>query len=421
MAPGSHWFRELNFLLIYIISSHFVFGDKKNRFYNIPLLLLFTLTLLFDPMSGVFGWAAVVLSCVINFYKNHTIRITAKKIFTAGGILLVLIMTLIAYSNNAQYFFSMLKENIFSGGLSDQSIRYLVFNGLMLFLISLFYVNNKLSYKYIYFAFLGNISIVYYLMTPDWVHYYKYLEYAIIFYMCIYIVLYNFVFLNILKFSWIKNNVVYKFNSVSLKFIEIVIYLIIFSIIFANFSKFNKINSISPLTTFYGSDNQLFFSANDFEINDKKIVADISRELEHHLTAYPSVTNKNFIVSNFDKYILFLYNVKNNFGFVDLRSQMVDDKEMKKIISFIKKNGGTFVVDQKNFQVNLGYGPKISGDPVLIEGDGKYFLGPYNYIKSKLRMIKISQYIYDHCDKDHQQSNDNWSTFSCPASLGVFK
>ena len=97
---------------------------------------------------------------------------------------------------------------------------------------------------------------------------------------------------------------------------------------------------------------------------------------------------------------------------------MVDDKEMNKIISSIQKNGGGFIVDQKNFQINPGYGPKISGDPILIEGDGKYFLGPYNYIKSQLRMAKISEYIFNHCAKNDQQSNDNWSTFSCPASTG---
>ena len=418
LAPGSHWFRELNFLLIYIISSYFIFSDKKYRHFNIPLLLLFALTLLFDPMSGVFGWAAVVLSYAIYFYKNHTIKITAKKIWTAAAIFLVLIITFIAYSSNAQYFFSMMKGNIFSSELSDKAIRYLVFNGLMLFVMVMLYINNKLSYKYIYFAFLGNISIVYYLMTPDWVHYYKYLEYIVIFYMCIFIVSYNFIFFNTIQFCWFKNYVLNKFNSGSIKFLKIAILLIVFLAIFSQLSKFNKINNTSPLTKFYGSDHQVFFSADNFTINHKKISADISRELGDHLAAYPSTTNQNYIVSNFDKYILFLYNVKNNFGFVDLRSQMVDDKEMNKIISSIQKNGGGFIVDQKNFQINPGYGPKISGDPILIEGDGKYFLGPYNYIKSQLRMAKISEYIFNHCAKNDQQSNDNWSTFSCPASTG---
>ncbi|MDP3122724.1 hypothetical protein [Polynucleobacter sp.] len=415
LAPGAHWFRELNFLIIYFISNYFIFIEKDFKYYRILFLfLLFIFTLLLDPMSGAFAWTAVFLSYIVNIYKKRSIEITKKNALIAATIVLTLVITVISYSSNAYYFLSMINNNIISSDLSNHAIRYLILNTLTLIIILTLYIKNKLNYKYIYFAFLGNISIIYYLMTPDWVHYYKYLEYVLPFYMCIFIILKNFVSENAFKFFTMKTNFADKIDVRSLEFLKILILLVIFLIIFFNLMKFNSINKESPITTMFGSDNNIFFKTDDFIINNKKISANISSDLAGHLGAYPLENNQNFIVSNFDKYILFLYDVKNNFGFIDLRTQLVSDMEMDKIISAIKNNGGTFVVDHKNLQINLGFGPKISGDRKLIEGDGKYFLGPYNFAKTQLRMAKISEYIYQHCNKNDQQSNTQWSVFSCP-------
>lgn len=414
-APGTHWFRELNFLLIYIISNYYIFFEKKCRYHSVPILLLFLLTLLLDPMSGFFGWTAVFLSYAINLYKNNQIKITEKNIITSVAIFIFLIIIFIVYNDNAQYFFSMVSNNVFSNNLSDQKIRYLLLNGLILFLMVIFYLQNKLNYKYIYFAFLGNISIIYYLMTPDWVHYYKYLEYVIIFYMCFFIFSYNLIISNINKFSWLNINVINFLNDRSIKFLKLTLLVIVFLIILSHLIKFNKINNESPLTVLYGADGHIFFDSYNYTINGKKISANISRGLADHLDKYPSKIGNNFIVSNFDKYLLFLYNKKNNFGYIDLRTQVVDDGKMNKIISAIKNNGGKFIVDQKNFKINPEYGPKISGDSILIEGNGQYFLGPYNSIKSQLRMAKISEYIHNNCSLNYYESNNDWYVYNCSA------
>ncbi|MDP3622086.1 MAG: hypothetical protein Q8R65_09240 [Polynucleobacter sp.] len=416
LAPGAHWFRELNFLIIYMVSNYYIFGDKKSKFCNIKLLFFAIFTLLFDPMSGFFGWSAVTLSYLLSNFTKNTIQITKKNVLIAVSFFAFLVVILFFYSSNAYYLFSMLVNNLFSNQLTASSQRFIIFNVLMLCVIALLYINNKVNYKYIYFSFLGNISIIYYLMTPDWVHYYKYLEYVILFYMCIFIISYNYFYLYLIKSAWFGEKIISRVNQGSIYFIKIMFLAALFVAISINFLKFNAINNSSPITVLYPQNNQIFFDSVESTINNKKIISNISSDLASHLSEFPLSDQKKYIVSNFDKYILFLYNQKNNFGYIDLRSQLVSDREADKILSVIKKNGGTFVVDENNFHINLGYGPKISGDPILIEANGTYFLGPYNYIKSQLRMAKISEYIFNKCIKEDRHSKNNWSTFNCPAS-----
>jgi hypothetical protein len=415
LAPGVHWFRELNFVFIYLISSYYVFNNNKN-IYSTNFVLLILFTLIFDPLSGFFGWAAVLSCGGLQLFKTN--RYNIKEIVGCVSIVvLVSAVFLFANQSNGYYFASMLNNNLLEGNLSSKGTKYLVINISILFLLIVLYLNKKIDYKFIYFGFVGNISILYYIMTPDWVHYYKSLEYSILMYMCVFIAGLDLITRKIKEEGInFKSKYLVKLNDESFAFCKAALIFILLLIIVSNLQKISKINNKSPLTRLYdGGDGRILFNTEEFIINNRKLKANMSQELVSHLSAYPFQINQSFTISGFDKYILFLYDKKNNFGSVDLRSQLVSRKETGKIISIIQNKGGIYIVDKKNFNIKAKYGPKLSGDKVLIEGRGDYYLGPYNFVNSQLRLAEISEYIHSNCSINKKNSNEGWNTYYCLA------
>jgi hypothetical protein len=110
------------------------------------------------------------------------------------------------------------------------------------------------------------------------------------------------------------------------------------------------------------------------------------------------------LISKNDKFILFLYDRKNNFGTVDLVPTL-DEKQYLLIKEKILHTNANFMLDKSNLALDGRFG--ILRDSKAVDAKSVSYLS----YKNKLRLYYLTDLIRLNCKNTYQ--SDRWETYHC--------
>jgi hypothetical protein len=397
LAPGYHWYREL------ITIAIFYFLVQVKEFNRKTIAILFAtiiLSFLMDPSFLIISVAAFILTSLFSRKLNFKYIL----ILLCTGLIF-----LFALKNNIIYLIDSLKIVYEIIGLNQEilndatKILCLAVLGIFLNLASGF---NK---NYIYFNFISLISFLYIIVTPDKFHYYKWLEYSL---PMLAVLMYNIIFL--IRSVRIRTNIdVQTENQFLLKtyrfvynnFSTMISLLCLGLILFASINLYKLINTPPKYFHLRMFDNhQIFFNAEIFNINGREIGLNMSEDNIQQLSQFPKDLKYDYLISKNDKFILFLYDRKNNFGTVDLVPTL-DEKQYIYLKEKILKSNANFMLDTSNFEIDGRFG--ILRDSKVLDAKNVSYLS----YKNKIRLYYLSDLIRNHCESTHRL--DGWETYHC--------
>jgi hypothetical protein len=159
----------------------------------------------------------------------------------------------------------------------------------------------------------------------------------------------------------------------------------------------------------YDKKDFLYFNYKNHYINNRLIKGNISKQLEDHLNNFPSLSKMDYIISPYDKYILFLFDESNGFDSVDLIAWLDDNKKQSLLLKKINnsENSVDILIDENIFNFNHSYGIK-----------NKFINEEYSYpskiqLKNKIRASEIAYYIIKNCELNKSKSAGNWKYYIC--------
>jgi len=150
--------------------------------------------------------------------------------------------------------------------------------------------------------------------------------------------------------------------------------------------------------------HQIFFNAEIFNINGREIGLNMSEDNIQQLSQFPKDLKYDYLISKNDKFILFLYDRKNNFGTVDLLPTL-DEKQYLLIKEKILHTNSNFMLDKSNLALDGRFG--ILRDSKVLDAKNVSYLS----YKNKLRLYYLTDLIRFNCKNTYQ--SDRWETYHC--------
>jgi hypothetical protein len=151
-----------------------------------------------------------------------------------------------------------------------------------------------------------------------------------------------------------------------------------------------------------------------YNINNKIIEADMSYELAEHLKSFPAEYQPDLIISNYDKYISFLYNKRNGFKDPDLVAWMDSQERLEEAtqLALGSPNEIKIILDLK--ALNPGVLASLFSSHITYG-----LLSPASSlnVKGRLRLAELSSKLLSACSPIQKNNTNYWILISCKTSL----
>lgn len=413
IAPGFHWLREL---LLIIVPTVFLVLNLPSRVIGnnnfIPkkliLFLFFAIFIYFvDPIFCTISFTSLLITLfllnnriICKFYCDNKIRFYSVLFFLviSGGILFYF------QRSKINYIFDKLLN--LGGGLIpfDRFGSSVVIVVCLVAILSLLFLSSfkkNSAFLLSYFSITTLFVSFYYFITPDVFHFIKFLEYAIPFFLFFVISSFGF-------HRYINKFIFYSKNNILRNKVTFFVSFLFFLFLSPS-NYFNDSKGSSELKVFDSLGN-FYFSSTEHLINKRLIKANISPDLVNHLSLSFDLTNVDYIISPYDKYLTFLYDKRNGFPSPDFVAWL-DSKEKYDLVKshFNKPSKITLVlVDEEIFNVNLRLGMK-SHDAMW---HSLHMASKLN-LKGRIRAYELSKNILNDCAIKSYDSKIKWFLFEC--------
>ncbi len=410
-APGFHWSRELCLIAPVIIFNQYMQIDKnklstpKKIFLCAFLLLLSFLLISLDSFFSLISIFLIILSSVIINYEEllRWFKKFNKKYLYFFTIVFVLFASYFLISmmfQNFSYIISLQPSFFRALDVSADNARYSLLTILsgLIFLFYLKHKNQKDKFPAYYFSLTTIITSLYFFITPDNFHFYKSQEFAMPFYLLVFLEAKNY----FKRFS--------RENHFQNLLKNIGFLLLIFIAIFLVFSlfKFTK-PSMQQEIVFNSYGNKFYSNAKKFQINGKEIEANLSDEAAMHLNNFQKVTGKyDFVLSPFDKYILFLYEKNNGFSRPDFISSLTHSELDQVLDKFSNMTNFKIVIDDYIF--DLSYNARLLSSHMRL---GYLSRGHTTALQARIHAEDFGYYLINSCTKQENESIPGWGVYVC--------
>ncbi|NQW45476.1 MAG: hypothetical protein HQ462_08740, partial [Deltaproteobacteria bacterium] len=405
LAPGFHLQRATILLAVGLIWGKLYVTDLK-RFSNVIfILLLLILCYLVDPAFALIGYAAAMTSLILmkKAYWWRTIFERRRNIILMSLVGVIGFGCILLFSSSMLYIQDKLfngEPGLFKFTLVDYVREFCLFGVVAVYTWVYRYTGSPIAIYSVIVAFFVSF---YYLITPDSFHF----KYQII---C------SVPFLGWVLISF--TDYVHRFSTLN-PGARIFGYRICSTDKFPNFSKIGVGFSITSLIVaiIYNVisvpnefhlrtnyiDSSYLSSTKILNINGKKIDADLSDKAQRILNSYP-IGYKGITVSELDKYIEFIYGIKNGFDSPDLVSWIDSDKKLNALLR--NTRGFIFIIDKEASYINLSK-QLLYSHPIL----GSMAIASKIKTSGLIRVRDFTTHIEGMCSKIY--FNTYWNVFQC--------
>ena len=444
LAPGYHWFRDIIIILIpYLTIKILKIYNNKNSYSSKELALfgaLFCVTLLAcfltDPL---YAFLSIISSCftliICSFNKAIQLAKILRNYLFFGVLLFFLgIAYIILRMDGGKFSFIMDKLNYGDFGLLSFNLEHysIVFSVIVVsILVILFSINNGLRYRLCYFAISSIVLSLYFFILPDDAHFKKFMEIVIIFALSAIVYLELLVMRFYRRSSLIRENyfsVKEKIKNIKKLFLEKYLKIDYFATLSRLSSyQYKTILLIFPLFIGYyfvalrddpAQDRRyrdqwtrgFYFSAEHHVINARHIEADLKPEIISHLKSFPKDVPADYIISNYDKYLSFLYDKRNGFEIPDLVAWISSEKKLEKSKKLINSEGETkvFILDL------LALNPEVQMALLTRHKNFGYLSRASSLnVKGRMRLTELSISLIKSCKISFEDRQNGWAVLAC--------
>lgn len=408
LAPGFHWSRELIFVSVGALAYWIqVSSEKADRFdwikFSVIGACLIIMLYFLDPIYCAISLALLFIASILKFRAfvfELLHRSPLMMSIVAVGVLISLgLLVFLGGATKLQYIYeklSTLGGSLFALGGHDNTIAAMLFIMAGLFCVYSMVVRNLL---WLYFSLVSMVSIAYYLITPDRFHLFKYIEYSVPMFISIYIAI---------QASWLRSKFVIS-SRIAKPIVAALFGLTALGVIQGAIGLSNNYPHESQLFTHDYSGNK-YFSWKSYLVNSRVINIDASDEFIDHLEKFPGHVKTDYLISPYDKHILFLYDRRNGFGNVDFVASLDSQARLDGFITLLSKPNRSFsvLVDMTLVDFKDVPGLYMGSQPL-----GGLFLSSNLYRKARLRASRIASFVLAECVENVDLRAGNWGIFKC--------
>lgn len=453
LAPGYHWFRELVLLgvvTIFIYNLDIMQNNTNNRKHQRHVIFYFisagTLAILYltDPLYFVISAFSIFSSLAVCYYSSlaHVIR-NYKRLVIGCVLVAPLFIVYFIYAHAAKFIYIIDKfQNSDFGLFSEKSYYSFYVNCIILICILITYrlIDRPKHILLCIFSVICAITSIYFYSQPDDAHFKKYIELNIPFFLLmanslvfqITITLQHLLLpngkdsnihdtpkspnaaLGIYLSRYIKslkhliNAIIYKKHNNPYQGATLIICVIAY---FASNQLFLLSGSPQLERNIYDDFGNKYFVSEIHSINNISIDANIDENIISHLSSYPVTLHADYVISNYDKYLSFLFGVRNGFDSPDLVAWLNSSKRYNDTLSHLlhKNSMITIVVDPWIMSID----PRNTLKSNHSWAGGLAKAANLN-LKARYRVAEIASNVVNSC---RQISNDphaqDWLIFEC--------
>lgn len=453
LAPGYHWFRELVLLAVVClcvqIKEHLQINKlhssrpKDVFFYSCSACLLILLYLT-DPLYFIISTFSVFASLGICYYSSlvRLIRNSPKILF--GFVLLIpIIAVYFSYSHAGKLIYIMDKFQNSDFGLFAEKLYYSFYvNSIIITCLVVAYniLNKPRDLLLCIFSLITAITSIYFYTQPDDAHFKKYVELNTPFFL---LLTKHFVFDKIISkfngFSWIdllkgeetgSENTIQKIvsrkliylgnleniilsvrNKISRSVIEgAVLVFCISGYVLIN-QNYLMVGTPQLERNIYDDFGNKYFVADSHPINNVLIEANMNENIVEHLSNYPLSVQADYVISNYDKYLTFLYDVRNGFDSPDFVAWLNSSKRYDETLTYLLHSDRKIkiVIDRRIMSID----PRNSLKSNHSWAGGLAKAANLN-LKARYRVAEIAINVANTCQQiTENSSHQDWLVFEC--------
>jgi hypothetical protein len=407
LAPGFHWYRELvlvavGALLQWAASSWSAMGPRRGWWRLVAMGAALLVCFLVEPTFFLVAVSCAVLAVLWGHQRAVVDYIKAK----ADGRYLLVLLAILATAVIAVV------------ALQGSKLAYVSqkLRGDDLVLPAAKYVTRTLvtcaaSFGFLvvlrgrpqlvvhgYFALVALVASLYYFVTPDSFHFYKFAEYAVPFG----VALAGFVVDR--HGGWARSHFALPRRWLTG---ATATGLVALAMIASGNLRKTPVQWERRLRDSFGVP---YFQAAPFTINGRMIRANISERLAEHLRAFPAAAQVDFMVSPFDKYVTFLYDRTNGFSAPDLVAWLDSSGKLERSLRSTAGSDRPVLVllDEATLDVDPRFGVR-EGHSVL----GSLHLASKLNLKGRLRAADLGAELMARCAVDERGGSKRWRLLRC--------
>ena len=405
LAPGYHWSRELVLIVVPTLASlALLCRARTGAFGNVPAQLAYLgaalLLFLLDP-----AFLLVALACLLGaFGLTHLRALYHRLVATRRRILVVSAGILGVFTGLAYQQFSNLSyvlNKLVSGDyllFAFDAKRYYEVLCISLFavLVLVWTINVARRWMVAYFALIALASSTYYYITPDKFHYYKYLEYLLPLVVLVAGGVGKYAAERLAQRQWARALPLRR-AATGLALLVLV------------FSAYRLVLSLTAANDVRLQDGRYYFNFRPAVVNGREMSGNYSDVMLDHLRSFPKNVDFDYLISPFDKYIIFLYDMHNGFGAPDMVSSLDSTHRLQAFDDMVlsKDEDKTILLDTTIFDLDARYGIH-SGNHDL----GKVAYASKLNVKSRLRAQDLANYVQQHCSAAGP-AHGAWRVYRC--------
>jgi hypothetical protein len=406
LAPGFHWFRELVLVAVPAIllsgaSSWSAVGPRRAWPRLVAAGAALLLCALVEPTFFLVAVFCAVVAVLWGNYPAIADRVTANRRFFLPLLVILAAATIAVLApqhSKLAYIAQKLRGDDLVVPTAKYASRTLVICAAALgFLLVL--RGRPRNVLHGYFALVALFASLYYFVTPDVFHFYKFAEYAVPFGVALA------VFVVDRYGAWVRSHVAvprwWLSGATAIGFV----------VVAALAAGHLRARPAEPERRIKDSFGVPYFQAASYTINGRVIRANMSERLAEHLRAFPAATRFDFMLSPFDKYVTFLYDRTNGFSAPDLIGWLDSSDKLERASRLTAGSDRPILVllDEAILDV----------DPRLGIHEAHPTLGPLHLasklnLKSRLRASDLAVELMARCEVDENPgAKSGWRLLRC--------
>ena len=407
LAPGYHWTRDL-VLLLPAALMQFYTASPSGHWIRRPRTLAATVGLtatflyLLDPLFAlVAAFSGCTAYAILRAREGSSWPRFSRRAL-AGVVLTMALVALFVIATRYSHLVYVVRNLVLGDqtGIQFHPKHVTIIGSIVLLAIATLALSFRrdATMPRTYLSMVAVITPVYYFITPDDPHYYKYLEYNIPFLVSLAAA----AAIAVRRFtpSWPTVNSIAKRIAAPLLLAALTAFALVR--LAANIKE-------SDLSI-QDADGAIFFRTEPHRINGRLIDANMSEELVRHLQAFPGDARFDFLISGFDKYVIFLFDRKNGFDAPDFLAWLDSDERLAQVQQTIFNASApvSILLDASIYRVDLRQGI-LSGHRALGHTTQVSKLNT----KARLRALQLAEAIAARCRQTSAYGPDHWLAFEC--------
>lgn len=444
LAPGYHWFRDIIIILIPYLTIQLqnaylnknIYSKRELASIGIIVLISLLFSFLTDPLYTLL---AIMCSCLALAIcsMDQVLEIVKKSRNYILGCTIVLVIGVayvITQMDSSKISFISDKLSYGDFGLLSFNIKHysVVASVIAISILVIYYSkNNSQRYRLCYFAASSVALSLYFFIVPDDAHFKKYMESVIIFALAGIFYIELFAAKEYRRSSLIREKyflIKEKIKQVSEKYFDKyskIDFLAFF--VRLNSYQFKTMLLMFLLSIGYylvalrddpAEDRKyrdqwtrgFYFTAEHHEINGRHIELDLKSELISHLKTFPNNIPADYIISNYDKYIAFLYDKRNGFEIPDLVAWIGSEKKLQKSKKIISDGVSEKVVILDLLALN----PEAKMSLLTTHKRFKDLAKASSLnVKGRMRLTELSVYLLKSCKVSFEDRDNGWAVLIC--------